>query len=129
MTSRMIVAGVLLLIGLMPVGGPSAAGLQPLTIGWEQFFRLDWSTGTQQGRPVVYGRVYNAWGVAAANVRLLVDGLNDKGEVESQTIGWLAFPLTPGTTAPFEVSVDGRAPSYRVSVFAYDWVQRGRGPN
>ena len=25
------------------------------------------------------------------------------------------------------IAVDGSAPSYRVSVFAFDWVQRGRG--
>lgn len=37
--------------------------------------------------------------------------------------------LTPGTTAPFEVPVNARAPQYRVSVFAFDWVQHGRGPN
>jgi len=45
----------------------------------------------------------------------------------SQTVSWLATQLTPGTTAPFEAAVDRDGASYRVRVFAFDWVQRGRG--
>jgi hypothetical protein len=101
----------------------------PLMTGWERYFRLDWSTATHQGRPVVYGHVRNEWGVAAVNVRLLVEGLDEQGQIANQTIGWLGTLLTPGTTAAFEVPVNARAPRYRVSVFAFDWVQRGRGPN
>ena len=124
----MTVASVLLLVALGPTGQPSAAvPLRPLVVGWEQYFTIDWRAGVNGGRPVVYGRIYNHWGVAAANVRLLVEGLDDKGVIVSQTIGWLAMQSTPGTTAPFEVPVDGAVPSYKVSVFAFDWVQRGRG--
>jgi hypothetical protein len=97
--------------------------------GWESYFTLDWQAGQRAGHAVVYGHIANNWGFAAANVRLLVEGLTDRGEVASQTIGWLGMQLTPGTRAPFEVSVDGQMPSYRVRVFAYDWVQRGRGIN
>jgi len=127
MKARGIVAGSLLLIACVSAPVSSAALLQPLTVGWEQYFRLDWAAGTHGGRPAVFGHIYNNWGFAATNVRLLVDGLNERGEIVSQTVGWLGTQLTPGTTAPFEVVVKGSATSYRVSVFAFDWVQRGRG--
>jgi hypothetical protein len=127
MKAQAIIAGAVLLIACVSTPILSAALLQPLTAGWEQYFKLDWATGADRGRPVVFGHVYNNWGFAATNVRLLVDGLNERGEIVSQTVGWLGTQLTPGTTAPFEVAVDGQAPSYRVSVFAFDWVQRGRG--
>lgn len=130
MKVHMIVTAALLYAAFGPMAAPDAAPLQPLTIGWEQYFRLDWSTATtRQGRPVVYGHLRNEWGATAANVRLLVEGLDDRGQIVSQTIGWLGTQLTPGTTAPFEVPVNAGAPQYRVSVFAFDWVQRGRGLN
>ena len=126
---RCAVATVLLVVGLGPTGQPSAAALQPLVAGWERYFKIDWQAGAHQGRPTVYGHVYNDWGMAAANLRLLVEGVDERGAVVSQTVGWVGTLLTPGTTAPFEVRVDRGAPSYRVTVFAFDWVQRGRGIN
>lgn len=128
MTIRTTVASVLLLLALAPGVQPSAAApLQPLVVGWERYFTIDWHAGVNGGHPVVYGRIYNNWGVEAANVRLLVDAIDERGVMVSQTVGWLAMPLTPGTTAPFEVAVDRDGASYRVRVFAFDWAQRGRG--
>ena len=82
---------------------PSTAGgpLTPLVVGWEQFFQLTWTVGERKGHAVVTGRIYNNWGFAAANVRLLVDELDANGQIVDQRIGWLGFTLTPGTTAPF----------------------------
>jgi hypothetical protein len=103
-------------------GGP----LTPLVVGWEQFFKLTWTVGEYRGRPVVSGKIYNDWGLTAANVRLLVDELDANGQIVDQRLGWLGFTLTPGTTAPFEIPVAHRTPNYRVSVFAFDWVQTDR---
>ena len=108
---------------------PATAGgpLTPLVVGWEQFFKLTWTVGEHKGQPVVSGKIYNNWGFAAANVRLLVDELDANGQIVDQRLGWLGFTLTPGTTAPFEIPVAHRTPNHRVSVFAFDWVQTGRG--
>jgi hypothetical protein len=117
-------------LALAACAPPTAAGgpLTPLVIGWEQFFTLTWTVGEHRGRPVVSGKIYNNWGFAAANVRLLVDELDAGGRIVDQHVGWLGFTLTPGTTAPFEIPVAHATPNHRVSVFAFDWVQAdGRG--
>lgn len=102
-----------------------AATLQPLVLGWEQFFRIEWNTGERRGEPVVYGHIVNEWGMPARSVRLLVDALDPAGNVVAQNITWVPGVLTPGTRAPFEAPAPGPAPTYRVSVFAFDWIQAG----
>jgi len=117
-----------LMVMLLATSAMAAGPLTPLVIGWEQFFKLNWSVGERRGKPVVTGTIYNNWGFAAANMRLLVDELDANGQIVDQKLGWLGFTLTPGTTAPFEVPVAHATPNHRVSVFAFDWVQAdGRG--
>ena len=107
----------------LAVEATPAPPLEPLVIGWEQFFRLTWEVGERRGQPVVTGRIYNNWNLAAANMRLLVDELDAAGRIIDQHVGWLGFTLTPGTTAPFEIPVAHSTPNHRVSVFAFDWIQ------
>src|SRR5687767_568431 len=101
--------------------------LTPRIVGWEQFFKLDWQTDQRGGRPVVSGHIMNDWGFSARKVQLLVEGLDGTGTVVGQRVSWLGSELTPGTRAYFEEPVPpaGSAPAtaYRVSVFAWDWVQ------
>ena len=119
-----------LVAALLASSAMAAGPLTPLVVGWEQFFKLNWSVGERKGKPLVTGTIYNNWGFAAANVRLLVDELDANGQIVEQRVGWLGFMLTPGTTAPFEVPVVHATPNHRVSVFAFDWVQAGdRGRN
>jgi len=107
----------------LAVEATPAPPLEPLVIGWEQFFRLTWEVDERGGQPVVTGRIYNSWNLAAANMRLLVDELDAAGRIIDQRVGWLGFTLTPGTTAPFEIPVAHRTPNHRVGVFAFDWIQ------
>jgi hypothetical protein len=100
-----------------------AAPLEPLVRGWEQFFRLDWDVAERRGEPVVYGHIVNEWGVPARSVRLLVDALDPAGNVVAQDLTWVPGVLTPGTRAHFEAPAPAAASSYRVSVFAFDWIQ------
>jgi hypothetical protein len=132
----MVAAGVrlvtVLLMSVLALGGcasPTTGGpLTPLVVGWEQFFKLTWTVEERKGKPVVTGKIYNNWGLAAANMRLLVDELDANGRIVDQQVGWLGFMLTPGTSAPFEIPVAHSTPNHRVSVFAFDWVQSdGRG--
>lgn len=128
MTAMRVRLIAIVMVMLLASSAMAAGPLTPLVIGWEQFFRLNWTVGERKGKPVVTGTIYNNWGFTAANVRLLVDELDANGQIVEQRIGWLGFTLTPGTTAPFEVPVVHATPNHRVSVFAFDWVQAdGRG--
>ncbi len=122
---------VLVLVLAVAVGGcaPAERGsLQPLVVGWQQYFRLDWQAGERRGAPVVQGHIFNDAGFAASSIRLLVESLDAAGNVVDQQVAWLGTPeLTPGTRAFFEVPLERAAASYRVSVFAFDWLQRGGG--
>ena len=101
--------------------------VQPLVVGWERYFAIEWEPGTRNGHPVVQGSVLNDWGWPASSIQLLVEGLDPSGQVVTQDIAWLGTPLTPGMRAYFEVPVKDPRPGYRVSVFAFNWVQSGNG--
>lgn len=112
----------------LDVVGPGQASLHPLVIGWERFFKLDWQADTRHGRPVVSGYLLNDWGMPAARIQLLVESLGPDGEILGQRVAWLGGGvLTPGSRAYFEIPPVEPAPAYRVSVFAFDWVQSDGG--
>lgn len=124
MRKAWIVAAVLVLM----MGAQAGAELlTPRIVGWEQYFKLDWQADQRRGRPIVSGHIMNDWGMPARNIQLLVEGLDTGGNVVGQRVSWLGSELTPGTRAYFETPVPppGPAAAYRVSVFAFDWVQAG----
>jgi len=95
----------------------------PLVRGWEQFFTITSSVSTRHGRPLVDGYIRNEWGFWATRVQILVDGLDASGNIVSQRVAWVASPIPPGSRVYFETPAPTPATSYRVSVFAYDWLQ------
>jgi hypothetical protein len=111
---------VLALAVVVPVG---AAGLSPLVVGWERFFTLEWQPDSRKGVPQVSGYVKNEGGDTAANIRLLVEALGADNQVAAQRVEWLGTMLTPGMRAAFQVPAPAPAPAYRVSIFAFDWIQ------
>jgi hypothetical protein len=104
-----------------------AAMLTPLVVDGERYFTVEWQTSDTNGHPTVYGRIRNEYGFSARKIRLLVNSLDATGAVTAQTIAYVPFEVTPGTTAYFEAHVPARAASYRVSVFQWDWSQSGGG--
>jgi hypothetical protein len=114
----------LALLLLLAAAPPAAAqSLTPLVLGWEQFFKLTWDASEDRGQPVVRGYIKNDAGFAANKVRLLVEAVDASGRVTGQRVSWLGSALTPGMRAYFEAPAPPRAAAYRVSVFAYDWLQ------
>ncbi|HEV8643783.1 MAG TPA: hypothetical protein VGV13_22175 [Methylomirabilota bacterium] len=97
------------------------------TYGGEQFFKIEWEPAERKGKPEVRGYLDNAWGEPAVNVRLRVESLDAAGSVIATTIGRIPDVVMPGTRAYFEVEIPAKAPSYRVSVLSYDWLERGGG--
>ena len=83
----------------------------------DAYFRLEWS---KSGRKV-NGYVYNSSNRRAGHMQLLVEGLDPAGAVVSTTSASIR-DVPPNNRAFFETSV-GEAPSYRVSIISFDWVE------
>lgn len=112
-----------MLITLVAVGGAASPSLAPLVVGWERFFTLTWTTWDDRGQARIGGYITNESGFPARRVQLLVEAIDSAGRVTGQRVSWLGSDLTPGMRAYFETAAPAPAPTYRVSVFAYDWVQ------
>jgi hypothetical protein len=102
--------------------GFSTQPVEPLVAGAQRYFTLEWQAASRAGRRLVQGYVRNDWGFAATNLRLLVEGLEHPDRLVSQRIIALGGQLTPGTRAYFETTMPP-ASTYRVRVFAFDWIQ------
>jgi hypothetical protein len=109
------------------LAGASLVVLAPVTASevytketLDQHFRLEWS---KEGRNV-NGYVYNSSSRRAVRMQLLVEGVDASGHVLTQTTTWVR-DVPPNNRAYFDVSVPS-APSYRVSVLTFDWVEDDR---
>lgn len=117
-----------LVIGAVLLGAAATAPAQNYAmVGGEKYFRLEWEPGERHGRPEVLGNLFNEWGETAHRIRLRVESLDQAGHVTAVTESTLPGVITPGTHAFFEVPVPTPAPSYRVSVIAWDWMLRKSG--
>jgi hypothetical protein len=105
-------------------GAPGAQGAQSYGIyGTDSFFKVEWQPDERRGQPIVSGYVTNQWGWAARNVRLRVEALDPAGAVTATYIGYVNGILTPGSHVYFEVPVQAKAPTYRVTVLSFDPIQ------
>ena len=104
--------------------GFSPRPVEPVVAGGQRFFTLDWQVGRRGAQPVVQGHVRNDWGFSATGVRLLVEGLEAPDRVISQRLVSLGGQVAPGARVYFETPMP-QAATYRVRVFAFDWIQSG----
>ena len=101
----------------------SAAVTNAGIYGTDRYFSLEWQPDERRGRPLVSGYVTNQWGLSMRNVRLRVDALDAAGAATATYIGYVNGQLTPGARVYFEVPVQAKAPSYRVTVLSWDPIQ------
>lgn len=119
----LLAAMLMLPVALHPTG--SAVALSA-TSSVDSRIRLDWEVGTtHSGRPVIQGWVYNDYGQAAKDVRLLVETLDASGNVVARDSGFVFGTVGANGRTDFEVPLKKAGPSYRVSVTAFDWTCRG----
>lgn len=118
-----IIAGLVLATGLGLVAGSAARPLEPLVVGWEQIFKLEWEAAERQGEPVVRGYLVNDSPYTLTRVQLLVDALNEAGGIVAQRVSWVGGDLAAFTRVFFETPAPRRAPRYQVRVFAFDRVE------
>jgi hypothetical protein len=108
----------------------SAAPAQPLSPtfpGWERYFSVSWKPFERRGQPYLGGYIVSSYGVTATRVQLLVDSLDSSGQIVAQRVEWLGGSNLPGFSSTyFEVPIRQQASRYRVSVFAFDFVQSAR---
>lgn len=115
-----------LLVALMAVSVAGLTGGETVAqtdfgAGPGHWLKLDWEVAEQGGRAVVYGYVFNDFGLAARDVSLLVEGLDQAGHVVTRAYGRVPFVVAPGTRGYFETAV-APAVTYRVSVYSYTWM-------
>jgi hypothetical protein len=124
----MRVMGVLaaMVLGASLVGGATAAPLEPLVLGWERFFTVSWETWDRRDKQYVGGYVHNSTGHTITGMQLLIEGVDGSGQVTTQQIDWLGNTVPPFGRTYFEAPARGRAPGYRVRVFAFDVLQSAR---
>jgi hypothetical protein len=112
--------------GCATLGAPvtwQPGNLQPLIIGWQQYFRIQWTATPSGGATLIDGYITNTWGFAAQRVRVLVNGYDASGRQVGQVIAWGPNEINPGSRFYFDVTVPGGAASYEVSIFSWNWVQ------
>ena len=112
--------GVLVACSTSPAHWPSK-NLQPLNVGWQQFFRVQWDRSEFQGQPIVQGYITNVWGFWARSIQLLVNGYDSTGTMVGQLVGWGPFVIPPGGRVYFNLPVPS-APTYEVAIFSWTWV-------
>jgi hypothetical protein len=100
---------------------------QPLIVGWQQFFRIQWDGTMRNGAALVEGYITNTWGFTAQRIQLLVTGYDASGQQLGQVVAWGPNEITPGGRRFFNVPVAPGASTYDVAMFAWDWVQTGGG--
>jgi hypothetical protein len=123
------------LLGMSLVGGAAVAtqaighsgNLQPLTVGWEQYFDIRWGVARQDRGALVEGFITNTWGMPARDVRVLVNTYDASGARTSQVIAWGPKEIQPGGRAYFDVTVPDRAATYDVSILSWEWFWSSSG--
>jgi len=112
-------------VGATPTRWQSS-NASPLIIGWEQFFRVQWSVGHVSRQRVVEGYITNTWGFPATGLQLLVSGYDASGRKLGQLVAWGPAEIDPGSRVYFDVPVPP-ATSYGVAIYSWNWTQTG-GP-
>ena len=109
--------------GVLPSGNVTTA-----VQGWEHWFRLEWAPQPTPSGANIDGYIYNNYGETAANVQILAQGLDGAGNLIGQKIEWVPGTVPGMNRALFRVAGLPPAQQYRVSVWAFDFVQSSSAP-
>jgi len=102
------------------LAGAGAAWAQSPAVPFGQYFRAQWEVAAgRDGRPVLSGYVYSAYGLPALDMRLLVETLDASGRTTTTTVGYVDSLVPPFGRTYFEVPLRAAGASYRVSVTSF----------
>ena len=130
--ARALVLGAAVLLAVVPfIAGctGAAAGVMPSPSvtstmeGWDHWFHIEWQPVARPDGSEIAGYVYNDYGAAAGNVRILAQGLDASGNLVGQQLGWVHGGVPPMHRSYFKIAGLPPAPQYRVTVWSFDFVQ------
>ena len=94
----------------------------------DRFFRVEAEGGQGRGgRPVVRGYVHNDYGVSAGRVLLQVETLDASGQVVARSLVPVDGAVPGFGRLYFEGPVTAAGARYRVTVYYFEWLNRGGG--
>jgi hypothetical protein len=95
-----------------------------LVPGWESKFSVTWkSAPAPEGTNRVYGRIASHYGQHAYPFRVLGMAVDSSGKVVAQRIEWVPGGVPGFTDVYFEIDHLVVAPSYRVTVWDYTFIE------
>lgn len=94
----------------------------------DRWFRVEAEGGQGRGgRPVVRGYVYNDYGLAAGRLLLQVETLDATGQVVARSLVPVDGAVPGFGRLYFEGPVSAAGARYRVTVYYFEWLNRGGG--
>jgi len=117
----------LVALGLLLVATDGARGISSPS-GIDSRLRFEYEVGrTRHGQPEIQGFIYNDYGRAANNVRMIVETLDESGQVIGRGYGYV-FGIVPAfSRTPFNVPLQTAGASYRLTVTLFEWRDTGGG--
>jgi hypothetical protein len=96
--------------------------------GIDSRLRFEYEVGrTRQGQPEIQGYIYNDYGRAANNVRMIVETLDGSGQVVGRAYGYVFGIVPVFNRTPFNVPLQMAGASYRLTVTSFEWRDLGGG--
>ena len=95
--------------------------------GIDSRIRLEYEVGQRRGAPEIQGYVYNDYARPANNVRLLVESLDEQGQVVGRSYGYVFGIVPTFNRTPFNVRVGTPGARYRITVTSFEWRDGGPG--
>jgi hypothetical protein len=115
-------------VALALTGVAVASELLPTPIPQAHYFRIEWQEGQlKNGKPTLWGYIHNDYGSPAANVKLLIEGLDASGAPVTKEIGYVSGQVPPKNRAFFEVPRPAQGVSYRITLYSFEWIEVGDG--
>jgi hypothetical protein len=98
-----------------------------LVPGWESKFSIEWKTQPEpDGTSLLYGHITSHYGAYAAPFRVLGMAVDSSGKVIGQRIEWVPGGLPGFAHVYFEIDHLPAAPSYKVTVWDYTFIEAHR---
>ena len=110
-----------LVFGCLAVTWPASTGAQARVSSEERFFRIEFQIeGAEAGRPAIVGLVSNRYPSPVQGVQLLVQVVDEAGQVTHETLGAVG-DIPPGGRGGFRLELPDGGARLVVTVHAFEF--------